>query len=412
MTPPDRVQQAALFADGGRDGTHTEGGNDGMTDQTRYEPAIRAQPGKVQTQMTFAGDRDGLPPIKVIGVGGAGCNAVNRMIDEGINGVHFLAVNTDSQQLQLSNSPETIRIGDKISRGLGVGGDPEKGAKSADESRTELQEAVKGMDMVFVTAGMGGGTGTGAAPVVAEVAKLAGALTIAVVTKPFAFEGSRRREAAEIGLAKLQEQADTVITIPNDRLLHLSEEDLPLSEAFRQADDVLRQGIQGISDVITVPGEVNLDFNDVKKIMGEGGHALMAIGRGSGEGRAVSAAQEAITSPLLETDITGARRVLYNVTSSGTLGLMELNMAAKVIQEMVDPDAEIIFGTAIDRSMSDDDVKITVIATGFHGQTLTTIDMVTQNEDRWSSDMLDELGMDGEDLDLPAFLRKRRVAAQ
>lgn len=372
---------------------------------------IRVRPGKVQTQMTFAGELDGLPPIKVIGVGGAGCNAVNRMIEEGINGVRFLAMNTDAQQLQLSRARETMRIGDKVSRGLGVGGDPDKGTKAAEESRAEIQEIVKGMDMVFVTAGMGGGTGTGAAAVVAEVAKLAGALTIAVVTKPFAFEGQMRRQAAEAGLARLEEHADTVITIPNDRLLHLSEEEMPLTEAFHMADDVLRQGIQGISDVITVPGEVNLDFNDVKKIMGEGGHALMAIGSGEGENRTVQAAQQAITSPLLETDITGARRVLFNVTTSGSLGLKELNMAAKVIQEMVDPSAEIIFGTAIDPTMSEDAVKITVIATGFQGYRSTTFE-VEEERDRWSSDMLDEMGLDSDDVDLPAFLRRRRVSAQ
>jgi cell division protein FtsZ len=372
---------------------------------------IRVRPGKVQTQMTFAGELDGLPPIKVIGVGGAGCNAVDRMIEEGINGVRFLAMNTDAQQLQLSRARETMRIGDKVSRGLGVGGDPDKGTKAAEESRAEIQEVVKGMDMVFVTAGMGGGTGTGAAAIVAEVAKLAGALTIAVVTKPFAFEGQIRRQAAEAGLARLEEHADTVITIPNDRLLQLSEEDIPLTEAFRMADDVLRQGIQGISDVITVPGEVNLDFNDVKKIMGEGGHALMAIGSGEGENRTVQAAQQAITSPLLETDITGARRVLFNVTTSGSLGLMELNMAAKVIQEMVDPSAEIIFGTAIDPTMNEDAVKITVIATGFQGYRSTSFE-VEEERDRWSSDMLDEMGLDSDDVELPAFLRRRRVAAQ
>ena len=372
---------------------------------------IRVRPGKVQTQMTFAGELDGLPPIKVIGVGGAGCNAVDRMIEEGINGVRFLAMNTDAQQLQLSRARETMRIGDKVSRGLGVGGDPSKGIKAAEESRAEIQEIVKGMDMVFVTAGMGGGTGTGAAAIVAEVAKLAGALTIAVVTKPFAFEGQMRRQAAEAGLARLEEHADTVITIPNDRLLQLSEEDIPLTEAFRMADDVLRQGIQGISDVITVPGEVNLDFNDVRKIMGEGGHALMAIGSGEGENRTVKAAQQAITSPLLETDITGARRVLFNVTTSGSLGLMELNMAAKVIQEMVDPSAEIIFGTAIDPTMNEDAVKITVIATGFQGYRSTSFE-AEEERDRWSSDMLDEMGLDSGDVELPAFLRRRRVSAQ
>ena len=373
---------------------------------------IRVRPGKVQTQMTFAGELDGLPPIKVVGVGGAGCNAVNRMIEEGINGVHFLAVNTDAQQLQGSRSRETMRIGDKVSRGLGVGGDPERGAKAAEESRGELQEAFKGMDMVFVTAGMGGGTGTGAAPILAEVAKLAGALTIAVVTKPFTFEGAQRRAAAEAGLDLLQQHADTVIIIPNDRLFQLSEEELALTEAFRMADDILRQGIQGISDVITVPGEVNLDFEDVKKIMGEGGHALMAIGQGTGEGRAVCAAQEAITSPLLETDISGAQRVLYNVTTSGSLGLNELNLAAKVIQDMVDPQAEIIFGTAIDPAMDEEDIKITVIATGFQGYRATPVLDVEVERSTWSSDMLDEMGLDGDDVDLPAFLRKRRVVAQ
>jgi cell division protein FtsZ len=373
---------------------------------------IRVRPGKVQTQMTFAGELDGLPPIKVVGVGGAGCNAVNRMIEEGINGVHFLAVNTDAQQLQGSRARETMRIGDKVSRGLGVGGDPERGAKAAEESRGELQEAFKGMDMVFVTAGMGGGTGTGAAPILAEVAKLAGALTIAVVTKPFAFEGAQRRAAAEAGLELLQQHADTVIIIPNDRLFQLSEEELALTEAFRMADDILRQGIQGISDVITVPGEVNLDFEDVKKIMGEGGHALMAIGQGTGEGRAVCAAQEAITSPLLETDISGAQRVLYNVTTSGSLGLNELNLAAKVIQDMVDPQAEIIFGTAIDPAMDENDIKITVIATGFQGYRASPVLDVEVERSTWSSDMLDEMGLDGDDVDLPAFLRKRRVVAQ
>ena len=373
---------------------------------------IRVRPGKVQTQMTFAGELDGLPPIKVVGVGGAGCNAVNRMIEEGINGVHFLAVNTDAQQLQGSRSRETMRIGDKVSRGLGVGGDPERGAKAAEESRGELQEAFKGMDMVFVNAGIGGGTGTGAAPIMEEVAQLAGALTIAVVTKPFTFEGAQRRAAAEAGLELLQQHADTVIIIPNDRLFQLSEEELALSEAFRMADDILRQGIQGISDVITVPGEVNLDFEDVKKIMGEGGHALMAIGQGTGEGRAVCAAQEAITSPLLETDISGAQRVLYNVTTSGSLGLNELNLAAKVIQDMVDPQAEIIFGTAIDPAMDEEDIKITVIATGFQGYRASPVLDVEAERSTWSSDMLDEMGLDGDDVDLPAFLRKRRVVAQ
>ena len=359
--------------------------------------------------MSYDGEINGLPPIKVVGVGGGGCNAVDRMITEGITGVHFVAVNTDAQQLEHSKASERMRIGDKVSRGLGVGGDPSLGFKSADESRDELLELLRGMDMVFVTAGMGGGTGTGAAPVVAEVAKLAGALTIAVVTKPFAFEGRMRREAAEDGIAKLEEFADTVITIPNDRLLTMADANVTVSESFHLADDVLRQGISGISDVITVPGEVNLDFNDVKKVMGEGGQALMAIGRGTGENRAVEAAQAAIASPLLETDVTGARRVLFNVTSSGDLGLNELNMAAKVIQDMVDPDAEIIFGTAIDKQMSDE-VKLTVIATGFPSSTRRLDDEIAS--ERWAADIFDEIGLDADDVELPAFLRKRRVTAQ
>ncbi len=359
--------------------------------------------------MTSNAELNGLPPIKVVGVGGGGCNAVNRMIAEGITGVHFLAVNTDAQQLEISQAPERMRIGDKVSRGLGVGGDPELGKRAAEESRDELLQAIKHMDMVFVTAGMGGGTGTGAAPIVAEVAKQAGALTIAVVTKPFAFEGRKRRELAEAGVAQLHEHADTVITIPNDRLLALSDENTTVSEAFRLADDVLRQGIAGISDVITTPGEINLDFADVKKIMGEGGQALMAIGHGRGENRAVEAAREAIASPLLETDITGARKVLFNVTSSGNLGLSELNTAAKVIQDMVDPDAEIIFGAATDPNMGDE-VKLTVIATGFPRRT-APFDQQTTVE-RWSADMLDEIGLDGDDVELPAFLRRRRVTAQ
>lgn len=362
-------------------------------------------------------DLNGLPPIKVIGVGGGGCNAVDRMIEEGINGVRFLAVNTDAQQLENSRAAETMRVGDKVSRGLGVGGDPALGAKAADESRADLLDAVRDMDMVFVAAGMGGGTGTGAAPVVAEVAKQAGALTIAVVTKPFAFEGAKRRQAAQAGIRRLEEFADTVITIPNDRLLTLIEDDVSASRAFALADDVLRQGISGISDVITTPGEINLDFNDVKKVMGEGGQALMAIGRGSGSNRAVDAAQAAIASPLLETDITGARKVLFNVTSSGDLGLKELNMAAKVIQEMVDPEAEIIFGTASHPGLGDE-VSITVIATGFSGHSQSGALEIEEEipvaieTDRWSPDLLDEIGIEGDDVELPAFLRKRRVAAQ
>jgi cell division protein FtsZ len=307
---------------------------------------------------------DGLPPIKVVGVGGGGCNAVNRMIAEQIAGVQFVAVNTDAQALQLSPAEIKIRIGDKITKGLGVGGDPARGLRAAEESRDELLEAVRGCEMVFVTAGMGGGTGTGASPTVAEVAKESGALTIGVVTKPFGFEGKKRLRQAEEGIQRLQDEVDTLIVIPNDRLLEACDEKSTVEDAFRTADDILLQGIQGISEIITLPGEINLDFADVRKIMSEAGPALMAIGRGSGADRASDAARMAIESPLLDIAINGARGVLFNVTGSRTLGLHELNAAAQVIADVVDPEAEIIFGTAIDPKIGDE-VKITVIATGF-----------------------------------------------
>ena len=319
-----------------------------------------------QTSMSWASslDEDILPPIKVIGVGGGGCNAVNRMVQERILGVHFIAINTDAQALVNSEAESRIRIGDKLTRGLGVGGDPVKGQKAAEESRDEILEAVQGADMVFVTAGMGGGTGTGAAPVVAEIAKQAGALTIGVVTKPFAFEGARRRQQAEEGISRLREKVDTLIVIPNDRLLAISDAKVTVQEAFHMADDILRQGIRGISEIITMPGDINLDFNDVRKIMSDAGQALLAIGTGRGDNRAVEAAKAAITSPLLDISINGARGVLFNITGPENLGLHELNMAAQVIAEVVDPDAEIIFGTAVDPSLGDE-VKITLIATGF-----------------------------------------------
>ena len=307
---------------------------------------------------------DGLPPIKVVGVGGGGCNAVNRMIAEQIAGVQFVAVNTDAQALGLSPAEMRIRIGDKLTKGLGVGGDPARGLRAAEESRDELFEAVRGAEMVFVTAGMGGGTGTGASPIVAEVAKEAGALTIGVVTKPFGFEGTKRRRDAEEGIQRLQDKVDTLIVIPNDRLLDACDEKATVEQAFRTADEVLLQGIQGISEIITLPGEINLDFADVRKIMAEAGPALMAIGRGSGANRAADAAAMAISSPLLDVSINGAKGVLFNITGGSDLGLLELNAAAQVIREVVDPDAEIIFGTATDPKIGDA-VKITVIATGF-----------------------------------------------
>jgi cell division protein FtsZ len=307
---------------------------------------------------------DGLPPIKVVGVGGGGCNAVNRMIAEQIPGVQFVAVNTDAQALQQSPAEVKIRIGDKLTRGLGVGGDPGRGLRAAEESQDELLEAIRGCEMVFVTAGMGGGTGTGASPIVAEVAKEAGALTIGVVTKPFSFEGAKRRAQAEEGIQRLQEKVDTLIVIPNDRLLSICDEKATVEDAFRTADNILQQGIRGISEIITVPGEINLDFADVRKIMSEAGPALMAIGRASGANRAADAAQMAITSPLLEVSIDGARGVLFNITGGKNLGLHEINAAANVIAEVVDPAAEIIFGTAIDPRLGDE-VQITLIATGF-----------------------------------------------
>ena len=302
--------------------------------------------------------------IKVIGVGGAGQNAVNRMIEEGIQGVEFIATNTDAQALALSKSPIRVRLGDKLTRGLGAGGDPEIGRKAAEESADELYNVLKGADMVFVTAGMGGGTGTGAAPVVSQVSKECGALTIGVVTRPFTFEGGRRSQAAEIGVTKMKEHAHTLISIPNDRLLQLADKKSSLTDAFRMADDVLRQGIQGISELITVPGLINLDFADVRAIMSEGGAALMAVGRGSGEDRAKVAAEQAISSQLLDITIDGARGVLFNMTGGPNLTLFEVNQAAAIIRETAHPDVNMIFGAVIDQEMGDE-VRVTVIATGF-----------------------------------------------
>src|SRR5512140_3445462 len=302
--------------------------------------------------------------IKVIGVGGGGSNAVNRMIDEGIQGVEFIVVNTDAQALTLTKAPTKVRLGEKLTRGLGAGGDPEIGRKSAEESADELYNVLKGADMVFVTAGMGGGTGTGAAPVVSQVAKESGALTIGVVTRPFTFEGGRRLTSAEAGIAKMREHAHTLISIPNDRLLQIADKRSSLQDAFRMADEVLRQGIQGISELITVPGLINLDFADVRAIMSEGGAALMAVGRGSGDDRAKNAAEQAISSQLLDITIDGARGVLFNVTGGSSMTLFEVNQAAAIIRETAHPDVNMIFGAVIDPNMGDE-VRVTVIATGF-----------------------------------------------
>lgn len=345
-------------------------------------------------------DLDGLPPIKVVGVGGGGCNAVNRMIQDRIYGVQFVAVNTDAQALGRSEAPTRIRIGDKLTRGLGGGGDPTIGQRAAEESREELIETLKGCDMIFVTAGMGGATGTGAAPVIAEVSKQSGALTIGVVTKPFGFEGSRRRRQAEDGIARLRDKVDTLIVIPNDRLVSLYPQ-ATAEDAFRAADDILRQGIRGISEIITIPGEINVDFNDVRKIMSEAGPALMAIGYGRGENRAVDAARQAIQSPLLDVSINGARGVLYNITGPRDLGLQELTLAGQIIEEVVDSDAEIIFGTVVDETL-DDEIKITVIATGFGA--------ADRQEALPADEKIRSLKMDSlsslSDTELPTFLRR------
>ena len=302
--------------------------------------------------------------IKVIGVGGGGSNAVDRMMAEGIKGVEFITVNTDAQALMLSKASIRVRLGDKLTRGLGAGGDPEIGRKAAEESADDLYAALKGSDMVFITAGMGGGTGTGAASVVAQIAKESGALTIGVVTRPFTFEGSRRMQAAEDGINTLKEHADTLIAIPNDRLLQLADKRASLQDTFRMADEVLHQGIQGISELITIPGLINLDFADVKTIMSEGGAALMAVGVGEGDERARKAAEAAISSELLDITIDGARGVLFNVTGGSDLTLFEVNQAAAIIRETTHPDVNMIFGAVIDPNMGDE-IRVTVIATGF-----------------------------------------------
>lgn len=302
--------------------------------------------------------------IKVIGVGGGGGNAVNRMIAEGMGGVDFIAVNTDAQALMLSEAKTRVRVGDKITRGLGAGGNPEIGRKAAEESADELYEVLRGADMVFITCGMGGGTGTGAAPVIAQVAKELGSLTIGVVTRPFSFEGKRRHDSADAGIEALKSQVDTLIVIPNDRLLQIADKRASLQDAFRVADDVLRQGIQGISELITVPGLINLDFADVRTIMSEGGAALMAVGSASGEERARKAAEMAVSSHLLDVTIDGAHGILFNVTGGPDLSLFEVNEAAAIIKDTAHPDVNLIFGAVIDPNMGDS-VRITVIATGF-----------------------------------------------
>ncbi|MBO9324079.1 MAG: cell division protein FtsZ [Roseiflexus sp.] len=303
--------------------------------------------------------------IKVVGVGGGGSNAVDRMVDEGVTGVEFITINTDAQALLHSRAPTRIRIGDKLTKGLGSGGNPVIGQKAAEETTEEIYEALKGADMVFITAGMGGGTGTGASPVIASIAQDLGMLTVGVVTKPFSFEGNHRRKTAEQGIEQLRPMVDTLIVIPNDRLLQMASKNTSMLQAFQMADNVLRQGIQGISDLITQRGLINVDFADVKTIMARQGSALMALGIGSGDNRMVDAVNEAIASPLLEVSIDGAKGVLFNVTGGEDLGILEVYEAADIVAKAVDPDANIIFGAVIDPTFPPGQVKITLIATGF-----------------------------------------------
>ena len=341
--------------------------------------------------------------IKVIGVGGGGCNAVNRMVQAGIIGVEFFAVNSDVQALRSSMTENTVHIGGSQTRGLGAGANPTLGREAAESSREDLAMVLDGADLVFLTAGMGGGTGTGAAPVIAELARESGALTIAVVTKPFAFEGKKRMHVAETGIQELESKVDTLITIPNDRILQVIEKKTPLREAFAFADDVLRQGIAGISDLITQPGMINLDFADIKTIMSDAGSAMMGIGVGTGDHRAADAAQKAIASPLLETTIEGARGVIFNITGGPDLSMYEVNEAAEMISRAVDPDAQIIFGTSEDPAMTGK-VRVTVLAAGF-GAPRYRPNQAGYAFESGKLESVSPVNMD--DIEVPAFLRYR-----
>lgn len=343
-----------------------------------------------------------LAVIKVVGVGGGGANAVNRMIESGLRGVEFVSINTDMQQLMMSEADYKVHIGEKLTKGLGAGSNPEVGQQAAEESRDKIREVIQGSDMVFITAGKGGGTGTGAAPIIAEIAKdEVGALTVGVVTRPFGFEGRRRAVQAEDGIKRLRDKVDTLIIIPNDNLLQVADKKTSMLDAFRLADDVLRQGVQGITDLITVPGLINLDFADVKTIMKDAGSALMGIGVASGENRAVQAAELAITSPLLEESIEGAKGILLNISGGPDLGLYEVNEAAEIISKAADQDANIIFGAVIDESLSDS-VKVTVIAAGFDKRRQAKLEIATETSVPMKSDVPQvEFG----EFELPGFLK-------
>jgi cell division protein FtsZ len=374
--------------------------------------------------LEFDIDMEQFAQIKVVGVGGGGSNAVNRMIEASLKGVQFIAINTDKQALYNSRAEYKIQIGEKLTRGLGAGANPEIGSKAAEESRDDVYQALQGADMVFITAGMGGGTGTGAAPIIAEIAKEMGILTVGVVTKPFTFEGKRRMTHADIGINELRKRVDTLVTIPNDRLLQVVEKRTSIVEAFRIADDVLKQGVQGISDLIAIPGLVNLDFADVKTIMYERGLAHMGVGRASGENRASEAARQAIHSPLLETTINGAKGVLLNITGGPSLGLLEVNEAAEIVSAEADEDANIIFGAVIDESLKDE-IRITVIATGFEDAHLRrlaaaalevkaepVVEVIEENQpvvaEKVEPAARRNEPIDSGDFEIPPFLRKRR----
>ncbi|MBM7565713.1 cell division protein FtsZ [Paenibacillus sacheonensis] len=373
--------------------------------------------------LEFDFEMEQMAQIKVIGVGGGGSNAVNRMIENGVRGVEFITVNTDAQALHMAKSEQKLQIGDKLTRGLGAGANPEVGKKAAEESRETVMNTLKGADMVFVTAGMGGGTGTGAAPVIAEIARECGALTVGVVTRPFTFEGRKRSGQAELGIEALKEKVDTLIVIPNDRLLEIVDKKTPMLEAFREADNVLKQAVQGISELIAVPGLINLDFADVKTIMTERGSALMGIGIATGENRAAEAARKAIQSPLLETSIDGARGIIMSITGGSNLSLYEVNEAAEIVISASDPDVNMIFGANFDDNLKEE-IKVTVIATGFehrdssqarrpaaghqHNEAPAASEPQRQQPSAGNGPKPFGTPVSSDQLDIPAFLRNRR----
>jgi cell division protein FtsZ len=341
--------------------------------------------------------------IKVVGLGGAGCNAITRMVREQIRGVEFIAMNTDAQQLALTEAAIRIQLGERLTHGMGAGGDFTIGMKAAEESRDQIKEVLSGADMVFVTAGMGGGTGTGSAPVVADIAKQSGALTISIVTRPFSFEGNHRRKTAETGIENLQEKVDTLVIIPNDRLLQLCDQKMSVDGAFKVADEVLHHGVQAIAEVITVPGLINLDFADIRTIMKDAGPAWMSIGNGTGPNRAVDAAKQALASPLLDVSMEGAKGVLFNITGGSSLTLFEVNAAAEVIKQAVDPSANVIFGVALEESMNQG-VRLVLIATGFEG--MYSLGSATREKE--ITKVLKNLKTEDQ-LDTPSFLRQREL---